>query len=74
MLNLLAILRNCWRQEATFLFIGLQPIKQPQKPLLLFPQYFTIKLYIPSAESVHRCVFFALASFSFHPVPFFTQS
>jgi hypothetical protein len=36
-LNLLAILRNCWRQEAASLFIGLQSVKQPQNSLLMFP-------------------------------------
>jgi hypothetical protein len=37
MLNLLAIRRNCWRQDATTVFIGLQSIKQPQTSLLILP-------------------------------------
>ena len=65
MLNLLAILRNCWRQEATFVFIGLQSIKATEISARIPARYFTIKLYIPSAGSVHRCVLFLLRPFHF---------
>ena len=65
LLNLLAILRNCWRQEATSAFIGLQSIKATEISARIPTQYFTIKLYIPSAGSVQRCVFFLLRPFHF---------